>query len=56
MIIYNRWGNKVYDGNKPWDGTFDGVLAQTDTYLYRIFYENGTCESKILQGDVSLLR
>jgi gliding motility-associated-like protein len=56
MIIYNRWGNKVYDDNKPWNGTFNGEPAQADTYIYRIFYENGTCENKILQGDVSLLR
>ncbi|MFN8285905.1 MAG: gliding motility-associated C-terminal domain-containing protein [Chitinophagales bacterium] len=33
MKIYNRWGQLVYNGTGPWDGTFNGVQQPADTYL-----------------------
>jgi len=33
MRVYNRWGQLVYNGTGPWDGTFNGVLQPADTYL-----------------------
>jgi gliding motility-associated-like protein len=59
LKIYNRWGNLVYttsDISKPWNGTFKGTLAPTDTYHWMM---SGTCPdgSEIFQkGDVLLLR
>lgn len=35
--IYNRWGQIVFETNKlndGWDGTWKGVLQQTDTYIW----------------------
>ncbi|MFN8298744.1 MAG: gliding motility-associated C-terminal domain-containing protein [Chitinophagales bacterium] len=36
MRIYNRWGTLVYDGNGNWDGTYNGVLQPSDTYVYYV--------------------
>lgn len=60
MEIWNRWGEKVYDGSGPWDGTQDGEPAGSDVYVYII--EVGCpaviedAEEEILKGDVTLLR
>ena len=59
MRIWNRWGQKVYDGLGPWDGTQDGKPAASDVYVYLI--KIGCAVpiedmEKVLKGDVTLLR
>jgi gliding motility-associated-like protein len=59
FIVFNRWGQKVFETNNPeqgWDGTFDGTLAPEGTYVYnvRIFGTNGQEIEK--NGSVTLLR
>lgn len=37
LIIFNRWGQKVYSANdseRAWDGTVNGVAQNSDVYLY----------------------
>ncbi len=37
--IYNRWGEKIYEGDllsKPWDGTYQGSAVPNGTYLVSI--------------------
>ncbi|MCF8248136.1 MAG: gliding motility-associated C-terminal domain-containing protein [Saprospiraceae bacterium] len=59
MRIWNRWGEKVFDGAGPWDGTQNGKPAPSDVYIYLIKLgcavpvEN---MEKVLKGDVTLLR
>lgn len=59
MRIWNRWGQKVYDGPGPWDGKQNGKDAPSDVYIYLIkvgcavFVEDMEEEFK---GDVTLLR
>jgi gliding motility-associated-like protein len=60
FIIYNRWGQKVFNGdntNDVWDGEVDGSPAPPDVYIYRIVYRtlDGVLkEPKV--GEVVLLR
>jgi gliding motility-associated-like protein len=59
FIVFNRWGQKVFETNNPeegWDGTFDGTLAPEGTYVYnvRIFGTSGQEIEK--NGSVTLLR
>ena len=59
MRVWDRWGNLVYKGTDPWDGTFKGKPAAQDVYIYDI--EVGCpagieADEKILKGDVTLLR
>ena len=57
--VYNRWGNLLFttqDPNNGWDGNFRGQQAQTGVYAYVITYKNIYNESKILKGNLTLLR
>jgi gliding motility-associated-like protein len=57
--IWNRWGQEVFrttDPDKGWDGYYESRLAQTGVYAYVITYKNIYNESKILKGNVTLLR
>lgn len=58
LSIWSRWGELVYEGNSPngWDGTFDGVPAPSDVYVYNLLVRlpDGTEEKR--HGDLTLLR
>lgn len=60
FLIFNRWGQKVYeapDGDLDgWDGTIKGEPASSDTYVYSadLVFPDGKVEK--LKGDVILLR
>ncbi len=56
--ILNRYGQVVYesnDENQGWDGTFNGVPQDIDTYFWFFFYD---CNGKEIEekGDVTLIR
>ncbi len=58
FIIYNRWGEQVFESSDPdfgWDGTFKGEELGPDVYGY---YLTITCPigGKALKGNVTLLR
>lgn len=59
FVVYDRWGEKVFESqsiNDGWDGTFRDKEMNTGIYVYyatAVFY-NGT--SQQLKGDVSLVR
>ncbi|MCP9235325.1 gliding motility-associated C-terminal domain-containing protein [Lewinella sp. JB7] len=58
MIVYNRWGQKVFTSDDPlegWDGTKDGTPQTADVYLYLAkFRQDGVELQK--DGQVSLVR
>ncbi len=44
VLIYNRWGNEVYESNdyqNDWAGTWDGNPLPDGTYFYLIDFRNG---------------
>lgn len=59
LIIYNRWGEKVFESNSinnGWDGTFNGEKVCSDVYGY---YLEVTCfggERFIDQGNITVLK
>ena len=60
FIIYNRWGQEVFDTrvmDRGWDGTFRGRELPPDVYGY---YLEARCiggtEAIVITGNVSLLR
>ena len=59
MLIYNRWGELIYesnDVNKGWDGYLkDGHVAMQGVYVYKVTgkYTNGEVFLKV--GDVTFL-
>jgi len=50
--IYNRYKQKVYEGENGWDGTYRGKLAEPGTYFYRLFMKDG----RILKGTVEVVK
>ncbi|CAH1000248.1 hypothetical protein LEM8419_01397 [Neolewinella maritima] len=58
MIVYNRWGQKVFTSNDPlegWDGTKDGTPQNADVYLYLAKFRQDGAELQE-EGQVSLIR
>lgn len=59
LVVYNRWGNKVFESDdltKGWDGIYKGQIDQEDAYGY---YFEGFCingEIIKLKGNVTLLK
>ncbi len=59
LVVYNRWGEPVFETNDPndgWDGTFKGKLLPPDAYG---FYAEVTCAGGLKffkKGNVTLIR
>lgn len=59
LSVWNRWGQEVFRSTDPtvgWDGNYRGQGAQTGVYAYVITYKNVFNESKILKGNLTLVR
>ncbi|MEI6122773.1 MAG: gliding motility-associated C-terminal domain-containing protein [Bacteroidota bacterium] len=59
FIIYNRWGEKVYettDYYEGWDGNFAGKKAESGAYAYYIFITNAYNKTFEKRGTVMLMR
>lgn len=59
FIIWNRWGQKVFETNnrfQGWDGKVKGVVQPMDVYAYTLSVEfsDGTKTTK--KGDITLIR
>ena len=47
--IYNRYMQKVFEGDNGWDGTYRGALADPGTYFYRLHKKGGQVEKGTLE-------
>lgn len=59
MLIFNRWGEVIYTMNnidETWDGTYQGVFAPDDVYIWQIVYTDLKGLSHEMRGHVTLLR
>lgn len=61
IIIYNRWGRKVYESTNPaegWDGTVGGGLAPPGVYFYYIEAESYNKDEQVKprKGPIHLIR
>jgi gliding motility-associated-like protein len=59
FVIFNQWGQKVYEGNDPntgWDGRFNGKDAPMGVYMYiaTVVLHNGEEVNK--KGSINLIR
>jgi gliding motility-associated-like protein len=60
LMIFNRWGEKVYettDVNFQWDGTFKGALIEPSVLVYvmKIVHLDGY-NQKVFKGSITILR
>ncbi len=59
FLIYNRWGQLVFDGNASnisWDGKFEGEDQPLGSYVYVLNYLSTTGENLSMQGNITLVR
>ena len=59
MKIWNRWGEKVYEGGigASWDGLFENEPAAAEVYIYTIELNCQVGEEEAIRtGDVTLIR
>jgi gliding motility-associated-like protein len=56
LKIFNQWGNKIFDGKKPWDGMYNGAPASAEVYYFTMTYKLGTACTNTVKGDVTLLK
>ena len=61
MQIWNRWGEKIYEGNNPnigWDGKkqSNGDIAPAGVYIYTVEYSPPRGEPQKEKGHVTLIR
>lgn len=59
MMIFNQWGEKIFESSDPargWDGRYKGTLQPSGVYMYvcTVVLADGTKEVK--KGSVSLVR
>jgi len=61
MLIFDRWGNKIFqtnDLNFGWDGRANGgtEIAQEDVYVYEVRLKDFTGKSHFYAGNVNLIK
>jgi len=59
MIVFNRWGQKVFESNdisKGWDGKFQNEYVLNGTYLYKIEFQALSGSIYYAQGPLLMLR
>jgi gliding motility-associated-like protein len=59
MLIYNRWGQKLFethDINEGWDGTYKGTDAPAQAYVYLIKLRDAQGNEIVRSGSVVLIR
>jgi gliding motility-associated-like protein len=58
--VYNRWGQKVFEGTsmqQKWDGRFNATPQPPGVYLWQLSYTSGTAGKRIVQqGSTVLIR
>lgn len=58
-VIYNRWGQKLYEWNNPaggWDGTYKGNPAKQGVYYVQVTAKGADGRRFNIKKDVNLLR
>lgn len=59
FIIWNRWGQKVFETNnrfQGWDGKVRGVVQPMDVYAYTLSVEFTDGQKTTKKGDITLIR
>ncbi len=60
LLVFNRWGEKIYESNNPrdgWDGTYKGEQQEMGVYAWICEYKlAGQTKVTIAKGNVTLVR
>ncbi|MEM6263328.1 MAG: gliding motility-associated C-terminal domain-containing protein [Bacteroidota bacterium] len=59
LLIFNRWGEKLFDSQNPfpgWDGTYKGASCPEGVYVYRLEYQGIDGVFRQKNGTITLIR
>jgi gliding motility-associated-like protein len=59
LMIFNRWGKKLFETNDPtkgWDGTYQGQACKQEVYIWKLIVSANNGQQKQLTGEVLLVR
>lgn len=59
MTVFNRWGQKVYEGNSGWDGNFNREKCPEGVYAVSLIYRHMYAPEEpllIIRANVTLIR
>lgn len=59
LLIFNRWGELVFESETPyegWDGTFNGLPANPDTYVFKCNFIDFRNRKHERRGHFNLIR
>lgn len=59
MVIFNRWGQKVFESTtlgSGWDGTFEGSQQDPDVYVYCVTARCINGIDYVAQGNITLMK
>jgi gliding motility-associated-like protein len=67
LLIYNRWGELIFETNemiinggevylKGWDGYYKNLIVQDDVYTYLIIYKSVDLKINYLRGKITVLK
>jgi len=55
LTIFNRWGQKIYEGTQGWDGTFNGRKVSPGTYYYLRNMYDADNNKNTVKGSVTVI-
>ena len=59
LLIYNRWGQKVYETNdwqKGWDGYTNGIVQDSETFIWIASYKLQNKAATTAKGTITLIK
>ena len=56
LIIFNRWGQAVFEGTEGWDGTHNGRNVSPGTYYYILEIFDHNNQKTVIKGSVTVIR
>jgi len=56
LVIFNRWGQLVYEGREGWDGKHNGRDVSPGTYYYILEILDHNNQKTTLKGSVTVIR
>ncbi|MCL2097475.1 MAG: gliding motility-associated C-terminal domain-containing protein [Bacteroidales bacterium] len=56
VVIYDRLGVKIFEGDDGWDGTYNDKPAPVDTYFYIVFYTDTKGRDTKAAGSITIVR
>ena len=60
LFIFNRWGEIIWETRDPsvgWDGTYNGKIVKTGTYVWRANMKDLYTDKKVqFNGNINLLK